>query len=122
MLTIFFFMVISAAVFLWVGGVVQSLNQEEAFFMYLYSGLVLSAGVGGFTYFAYNDFWTFNTNIQDITSSLAMLWLFTSLIALIILIINFILKKSIVVPVLISSVSFALFSITLSVYLTVILF
>lgn len=122
MLTIFLFLVTSAALFLVVIGTIKSINKEDPFFYYLYSTVLFIIVIGVFIFYAYNDLSSSTSNIENVITQLTALWLFSTLISLILLIINAILRKPIIIPGLISGVSFAMFSIILSFYLSIRLF
>lgn len=122
MLTIFLFIVTSAALFLGVIGTIKSINKEDPFFYYLYSTVLFIIVIGVFIFYAYNDLSSSTSNIENVITQLTALWLFSTLISLISLIINAILRKPIIIPGLISGVSFAMFSIILSFCISIRLF
>lgn len=118
MLTIIFFIIISTSIYMLTLAMIKSINSQEPFFDYLYSALLFIAGIGVFTYF----YLSFHINLQDFSFNLSMLWLLASLVSLIILIIFSIQKKAIIKPGLVSAISFAAFSIVITVYLTLVIF
>lgn len=118
MLTIIIFIVISSSIYMLTLATIKSINGGDAFFSYLYSAILFTTGTGVVTYF----FLTFHIDLQDLSFNLSMLWLLTSIISLIILIIFSIQKKAIIIPGLVSALSFAAFSIAVTVYLTLIIF
>ena len=122
MSAVILFIITSAGLYFLVRGTKKSINQEEGFFDYLYSTLVLTTAIGLYIYFAFSDFWSSRTSIEDITWQLTTLWLISSLVPLVVLIRNAVIKKPILIPGVISSVAFMMFSITITIYITMRIF
>jgi len=121
MFAIFLFIITAAALYFLVMGAVNSIRQEDPFFPFLYSTILFIAAIGVLLYFSINDFLFFNTNLENVVIQLTALWLISSMIPLIFLIRNATLKKPLTKSIVVSSVSFSMFFITLSLYLSIIL-
>lgn len=121
MLAIFLFIITAAALYFLVIGAVNSIRQDDPFFPFLYSTVLFIAAIGVLIYFSFNDFLFLNTNLENVALQLTILWLVSSLVPLVFLIRNAALKKPLTTSIVISSVSFSMFFITLSLYLSILL-
>lgn len=121
MLALFLFIITAAALYYLVIGAVNSIRQQDPFFPFLYSTILFIAATGVLVYFAFNDFLFLDTNLENVTLQLTILWLISSIVPLIFLIRNAILKKPLTKSILVSSVSFSMFLIILSLYLSILL-
>ena len=121
MLAILIFIISAAALYYLVMGAVNSIRQEDPFFPFLYSTVLFIAAIGVLIYFSFNDFLFLDTNLENVALQLTILWLISSIIPLIILIRNAILKKPLVTSIVVSSVAFSMFFIMLSLYLSILL-
>ena len=121
MLAIFLFIITAAALYFLVIGAVNSIRQEDPFFPFLYSTVLLIVSIGVLIYFSFNDFLFLDTNLENVVLQLTILWLISSLVPLIVLIRNATLKKPLTTSIVVSSVSFSMFFITLSLYLSILL-
>ena len=121
MLAIFLFIITAAALYFLVIGAVNSIRQEDPFFPFLYSTVLLIVSIGVLIYFSFNDFLFLDTNLENVVLQLTILWLISSLVPLIVLIRHATLKKPLTTSIVVSSVSFSMFFITLSLYLSILL-
>lgn len=121
MLAIFLFIITAAALYFLVMGAVNSIRQEDPFFPFLYSTVLFIVSIAVLIYFSFNDFLFLDTNLENVVLQLTILWLISSIIPLIILIRNASMKKPLTTSIVISSVSFSMFFITLSLYLSILL-
>lgn len=119
MLAILLFILTAAALYYLVMGAVQSVRQEDPFFPFLYSTLLFIAAAAVLIYFFFNDFLFLDTNLENVTLQLTILWLISSIVPLIILIRNAALKKPLTKSIIVSSVSFSMFLIILTLYLSI---
>ncbi|WP_052255276.1 hypothetical protein [Salinicoccus sp. YB14-2] len=121
MLAILIFIISAAALYYLVMGAVNSIRQEDPFFPFLYSTVLFIVSIAVLIYFSFNDFLFLDTNLENVVLQLTILWLISSIIPLIILIRNAILKKPLVTSIVVSSVAFSMFFIMLSLYLSILL-
>src|SRR5699024_9240635 len=121
MLAILIFIISAAALYYLVMGAVNSIRQEDPFFPFLYSTVLFIISIAVLIYFSFNDFLFLDTNLENVVLQLTILWLISSIIPLIILIRNAILKKPLVTSIVVSSVAFSMFFIMLSLYLSILL-
>lgn len=121
MLAILLFLITAAALYYLVIGAVHSIRQQDPFFPFLYSTILFIAAAAVLIYFAFNDFLFLDTNLENVTLQLTILWLISSIVPLIILIRNAALKKPLTKSIIVSSVSFSMFLIILTLYLSILL-
>lgn len=122
MLAIILFIITSAGLYLLASGIRKSINKEDPFFNYLYSTVVLVVAVVFYIYIAYSDFLSSISGIVDVTFQFMVLWLISSLIALIFLIRNIVSKRSFLIPGVVTGISVSMFLMVLTLYVSMILF
>lgn len=122
MLAIILFIITSAGLYLLASGIRKSINKEDPFFPYLYSTIVLVLAIAFYIYIAYSDFLSSIAAIEDVTFQFMILWLISSLVALIFLVRNSVRKISILVPGVVSGISFSMFFMVLTLYVSMVLF
>lgn len=121
MLALLLFIITAAALYFLIMGAVSSIRQEDPFFPFLYSTILFIAAIGVPIFFTFYDFSFLNTNLESVTFQLTILWLISSIVPLIILIRNAALKKPLTKSIIVSSVSFSMFLIILTLYLSILL-
>ncbi|SDK88243.1 hypothetical protein SAMN05216216_11253 [Lacicoccus qingdaonensis] len=121
MLALILFIITAAALYQLVIGCVKSVRQEDPFFPFLYSTILFLAAIGVLVYFTFNNFLFLDTNLENVTLQLTILWLISTVVPLIFLIRNTALKKPLTRSIVVSSVSFSMFLIILSLYLSIVL-